>query len=353
MNRWLQPFRSFVFIVVLLGLVLGAPFVRAQARLEVMDIPGEKLKDNPLHDPVKRQIAIFLPTQYETNQALPVMYYLPGYGGSAQGFIQNRTNWCQFVQHLADAVTPVVFVVVDARTRWGGSQYINSAAQGNYADYICDEIVPLFEQSHHVDRNAAHRMIAGHSSGGFGALRLGSDRAQLFGAIIALSPDSDFPTTHLSFAESPVVRQLSLAELHRIVTANPPVELKGDLQYVIALSHAYAAKGPAHPGEFEWLYNEKGEFQKAVWERWLENDPLTIVRNNPQAFRPEQRVYLEGAAQDQFKANIGARKIYEVLATRPGQSVFYEPPGKHSDHLPQRIERGLAWVFGKPLIEIK
>ena len=90
-----------------------------------------------------------------------------------------------------------------------------------------------------------------------------------------------------------------------------------------------------------------------MWHRWLDQDPLTVVQKNPRAFRPAQLIYLEGAAQDQFAANIGAREIYEVLKTRPARCTFYEPPGRHADHLRERLLRGLEWVFDKPLMDIK
>ena len=83
------------------------------------------------------------------------------------------------------------------------------------------------------------------------------------------------------------------------------------------------------------------------------DDPLTVVQKNPHAFGPAQMIYLEGAAHDEYSANIGARKIYEVLKTRPACCTFYEPPGHHSDHVRERLQRGLQWVFNKPLIEIK
>jgi hypothetical protein len=108
-----------------------------------------------------------------------------------------------------------------------------------------------------------------------------------------------------------------------------------------------------HHGEFDWLYDAHGNFRDEIWQRWLANDPLTIVEKNPHAFGDNQALYLEGAAQDQYSANIGARKIYEVLRTRPARCTFYEPPGHHSDHVRERLQRGLAWVFQRPLTDIK
>ncbi len=67
----------------------------------------------------------------------------------------------------------------------------------------------------------------------------------------------------------------------------------------------------------------------------------------PDAFAPAQRIYLDGAEHDEFGANIGARKIHEVLRERKSPVTFYESPGHHNDDLIERLVRGLGWVLGK------
>ena len=106
---------------------------------------------------------------------------------------------------------------------------------------------------------------------------------------------------------------------------------------------------PTKPGRFDWLYDDRGAWRADVWQRWLDLDPLTIVRRRDDAFAASQRIYLDGAEHDEFGANIGARKIHDVLRTRSSPVTFYESPGNHADHLAERLVRGLAWVFGKPM----
>ena len=324
----------------------------ADARVEVITLHSHALKNNVLHDPDTRPIPIFIPAQATNGMPLPILYYLPGYGNSAAKVLASSNIWLKFTQKIADEVTPVILVVGDGWTRWGGSQYLNSPAQGNYEDFICDEVVTAVEARHPAPVNGLRRLIGGHSSGGFGALRLGSDHQQLFDAVIALSPDSDFPTSHLPLVILKSVAKLSPVEAQKIARGELPVPKDGDITYALGLSAAYAPRGWPHRGEFEWLYDMKGNLRADVWQRWLDNDPLTVVRNHPGAFNPHQLIYLEGAAQDQFAANIGARKIYEVLRTRPARCTFYEPPGHHSDHVRERLERGLEWAFDKPLVDI-
>jgi hypothetical protein len=82
-----------------------------------------------------------------------------------------------------------------------------------------------------------------------------------------------------------------------------------------------------------------------VWQRWIALDPLTIVRRNPDAFPRTLPIYLDGAQFDEFGANIGARKIHDVLKEQARTVCFFESPGHHSDRLPERLERGLRWVL--------
>lgn len=344
--------RWFIASLVCLALVPSI-LPAAEARLDILTLHSQALQDNPLHDPDTRLVPVFLPAQVTNGSPLPVVYYLPGYGGSAAQFIARSNSWLKFTQKVADTITPMVFVGVDAKTRWGGSQFLNSPAQGNYADYVCNEIVVTVEREHPAPAKGVRRIIAGHSSGGFGALRLGSARQELFDAVIAMSPDSDFNTSHLPLVKLRGVTNTTLAEIEKIAAGKVPAPKDGDLIYALGLSAAYAPCGGSRRGQFEWLYDAHGVFRTEVWQRWLANDPLSIVQQNPGAFSPQQWIYLEGATQDEFGANVGARKIYEALHSHHDRCTFYEPPGHHGDHVFDRLQRGLEWIYGKPLTDIE
>ena len=88
-----------------------------QPRLDVIRFSSHVLKNNPLHDPVVRSVAVFIPTQYTNHAVLPIVYYLPGYDSSSDDFIKDASRWRAFTQKLADEVTPVLLVVVDGRNR--------------------------------------------------------------------------------------------------------------------------------------------------------------------------------------------------------------------------------------------
>jgi hypothetical protein len=177
---------------------------------------------------------------------------------------------------------------------------------------------------------------------------LAISRHAQFAAVVALSPDSDFEVTHKPIVSQPSVRAITPAEVERVMNSGTKAHLPGDgLAHMVMGLCANYAPIAGKPGHFEWLYDAGGKFRAVAWQRWLDVDPLHVVRKRADAFAPAQRVYLDGAEHDEFGANIGARKIWEVLRERKSPVTFYESPGHHNDRLAERLVRGLGWVVGK------
>ena len=320
------------------------------AQLEVLEVRSVKLKNNPLGDPTARRVAVIVPDAVKRDVPLPLVIYLPGWGGSSEDVIAQGGGWlAHAVDKMAGAGLALRLAVVDGRSRYGGSQFLNSGATGDYADYVAEEIAPAVEAKYPVAKDAAFpRIIAGHSSGGYGALMLAMSHHAKFSAVVALSPDSDFEVTHKPIVSQPSVRAITPAEIEGVMTGGGKSRLPGDgLAHMVMGLCANYAPVAGKPGRFEWLYDARGNFRAEAWQRWLDLDPLHVVRKRADAFAPAQRVYLDGAEHDEFGANIGARKIHEVLRERKSPVTFYESPGHHGDHMPERLVRGLGWVLGK------
>lgn len=333
----------------------GLQSAEASPHFEAISIPGKALDGNPLGDPVQRRVAVFTPKLPRFTSKLLTVYYLPGYFGSSEDFLgANGDLFAAVFQQLADRGIPLRMVVPDCKTRWGGSQYLNSTAQGNYADYVLEEIIPILEKRFGTPMTPRDRIIAGHSSGGFGALRLAMMAPERFGAIIALSPDTYFEVTHRPLAEAPEVRSVTTEAFRRYTTFGKDKDLPGHnlVQIMLGLSAAYAPKGPNEPGQFHWLYDEYGNWQEEVWQNWLEEDPVFIARRNPHLFMPFHRIYLDGAEHDEFGAQKGA-KLLGGLIKPYSQVEFYESPDGHADHIEERLARGIEWVFGKTMRNIE
>ncbi len=346
----MHPLRSLVPRILSLALLLLSVgnAVYADSNFLPFPVPGITLRGNPLGDPSERRVAVSIPATVSADSPQITVYYLPGYGGSSEQFLgPNASPFSRSLRDLAVEGIHVRLVVVDCRNRWGGSQYLNSSAQGNYADYVLNEVIPSVEKHFGAPPSSQHRLIAGHSSGGFGALRLAMMRPDLFGGVVALSPDTDFEVTHrellAGWAKHVSPRQL---EAYKAPPERCIMPSNGGVQLALGISAAYAPTGANAPGDFEWIYDTAGRWREDVWKRWLDQDPVVLARRNPRVFGASQRVYLDGPDHDEFNAHKGARALSEVISKHT-PCVFFEPKGSHSDHLGERFCRGIEWVLGK------
>ena len=109
------------------------------------------LKGNPLGDPHVRDLFVYLPPGYEEGNArYPSVYCLTGFTGRGKMLLNDNAftpNLAERMDKLiaAGAIKPMIVVMPDCFTRYGGSQYINSTATGRYEDYLTAEIVPFVD----------------------------------------------------------------------------------------------------------------------------------------------------------------------------------------------------------------
>src|SRR5206468_4496127 len=86
----------------------------------------------------------------------------------------------------------MILVMPDGWSRFGGGQYINSAANGRHEDYICTDVVDYIDRSFRTVAAPEGRGVMGKSSGGYGALVLAMHRPDRFRALACHSGDMYF-----------------------------------------------------------------------------------------------------------------------------------------------------------------
>lgn len=161
-------------------------------RLITLQHNSSVLANNPLGDPSQRPVNVYLPKAYydrrRKNQRFAVLYSLAGFTGAGPG----QLNWKGFEENLVERLerlitskkmAPTIVVFPDCFTAFGGTQYINSSAIGNYADYLNRELVPLIDQQFRTKAEREHRGCFGKSSGGYGSLMLAMRYPKLWGAL--------------------------------------------------------------------------------------------------------------------------------------------------------------------------
>ena len=297
-------------------------------RIEHDIIDSRLLADNPLGDPHERPVWVYLPPGYDrhADRRYPSVYVIQGYSAHLAMW-WNRTPFRQPYPELVDAVfasgdvPPVIVVFVDAWTAYGGSQFLDSPGTGRYHSYLCDEVVPWVDARYRTLADRNHRAITGKSSGGYGAMVTPMLRPELFGALATHAGDALFDTSYR--AEIPqrmrLLRDLYdnsyekfFADLHRRL----PVTRDGDIELLEV--YGYAAAYSADPdGTVHLPYDEVGAIVPAVWERWLDRDPV-IMATKPryaEALRSLQAVWIDAGKGDEYFLDNGAAAFRRAVAT--------------------------------------
>src|SRR4030095_3264599 len=159
---------------------------------------SEVLRNNPLGDPHVRDLFVYLPPGYEqSGDKYPTVYCLTGFTGRGKMLLNDNAfapNLAERMDKLiaAGTINPMIAVMPDCFTYYGGSQYINSTATGRYEDYLTDEIVPFVDDNFRTIADRGSRAVMGKSSGGYGSLIMGLRHADLFGLICSTSGDAYF-----------------------------------------------------------------------------------------------------------------------------------------------------------------
>ena len=148
------------------------PLLRGRVEKFVLD--SKVLRDNPLGDPHRRDVTVYLPPEYhrQPNRRFPVFVDIVGFLGAGQAHVAWKTFAEDVPLRLERLVRqhkmgPVVAVFPDCFTRLGGNQYINSSAVGHYADYLIKEIVPEVEQRYRTFGKPESQLRERHDASDF------------------------------------------------------------------------------------------------------------------------------------------------------------------------------------------
>ncbi len=296
-----------------------------RGRVEVHEFESRVLAGNPAGDPHVRRVPVWLPPSYgeAAGRRYPVLFVLTGFTGRGR-MLLNDGPWSPALDDRLDTLVAngcgeMIVVMPDCLTRFGGSQYINSAATGRYADHLLGELVPWVDATYRTHADRDHRGVAGKSSGGFGALTLGMTRPDVFGAVACHSGDMyfdycyrvDVPKACSVFQEAGGTR----AFLERF--ERRPRKSKDDFVAlnILGMAACYSPDSTAELGIALPCDLETGAFRDDVWQRWLAHDPLLRLQERAEALRSLRLLHLDCGTKDEFHLHHGARLFARALAT--------------------------------------
>ena len=296
------------------------------------------LRGNPLKDPTKRDVAIYLPPKYESNKQYPAAYAIVGYTGTGKSLLSVDPLGEDLKSRLdrlirAGRMGPMIVPMVDCFTRVGGNQYINSSAIGRYDDYLRKEIIPLVERKYGVSR----RGVWGKSSGGYGAIVQGMLHPDTWQALADHSGDScfefcyiiDFPAALEAFRDHG-----GPAGWLRWYWRQANRRKEGFFHPLNALGMAaHYSPNPRSPHlGIDFPFDlETGEWRPEVWARWRAWDPVNMVERYARVLRRMRLVYIDCGTKDQYNLIWGARTLHAKLTKLRVRHVYEEFDDTHSN----------------------
>ena len=306
---------------------MTAPWARElRGRIDVAWIDSDLLRGNPLEDPSRRPVWVYCPPGYDQAEArYPAVYQIQGMTGQVDMW-GNRSAFRPTYLELLDEqmagglIPPCIVVFCDCWTSLGGSQFLDSTATGRYHSYLCQEIVPWVDARYRTLAAAAHRGLAGHSSGGYGAMVTPMLRPDLWGGMATHAGDALFELCYLpDFGKAArSLRDEYTGSFERFLAdfrSRPAFTKASD--YVLLNTYTMAACYSAEPdGTVRLPFDlETGQLVPEVWERWLRWDPVRMAgeARYEQALRGLRGVYVDAGRHDDYLLDLGAQAFARTV----------------------------------------
>lgn len=301
--------------------------MRLAGRVETPYLVSEVLQGNLPGDPVERMLPVYLPPGYDDapTRRYPVIYVLAGHGGSGPLMLAPAA-WSESFPERIDRLIrtgkmqPVIAVLPDCFTIFGGAQYINSSALGRYEDYLLDEVIPYVDRSYRTLPIREHRGITGKSSGGYGAMVQSMRHPEIFGAVASHSGDIYFEFGYVPDLAKLHANLMRFGGLEGFIEQIPTIKPKSHDPFFSVLGMlcygAAFAPNPAALRGFDMPIDmETGALREDVWQRWLAWDPVRMI-DRPEyagAWRQMRYIYLDCGLWDELNFQIGTRILSNKL----------------------------------------
>ena len=353
-------------IRLVLALSLAGP-VNAQSKtpakkgtVEKISVHGAALQGNLEGDSPDRDVFIYLPPSYSSNrnQRYPVVYLLHGAAITAERWL-TRTNMAAAADKdiAAGTMKEMILVNPDAFTKYSGSMYSASVTTGDWESYIADDLVSYVDSHYRTIANRMSRGLGGHSMGGYGTIRIGMKRPDVFGSMYIMSAcclmNQPFPAGNRGRGPAPSEQSESRGR------GAAPEGARGEqgrgrgagrgngfgnVQGALAAAFSPNPKNP--PDYFDNPIKD-GEPQPLVIAKWAANSPLAMLDQYVTNLKKYHAIMGEVGLQDGLAAS--NKQMDQILTDFGVKHTFETYEGDHTNRVVERIEQKVLPFFSNNL----
>ncbi len=325
----------FFFGLAVIAILANAGF----GDIESIRFKSPSLEGNPLGNSSTRVTSVYLPPSYDEGGEFPVIYMLHGALGTHRNYIQNPGWIGDFppggIEGVLDRLItngemePVIVVMPNGDSIYGGSWYTNSILNGNYEDYIVTDLVDFIDSNYRTVSERNGRTIAGYSMGGYGAFKLAMKHPDVYCAAASSAGPINFD----------VVIDVSSS------VADNPDGYKGPNAGGVDTTMFYqmcAAFSPnlENPPWYVDLFIDHASVSliDEVWQRVLQEDVYTLIPEYEERLRSLELLYFDAGTSDEYSNNLAADSVHKRLDQMGIPHEYRTFSGGHFSHEFTRIE---------------
>ena len=338
-SSWLAAFSAIVVAAV------GAPYAQSTdsrtGTVERIKVHGRALEGNLEGDSPDRDVTIYLPPSYATERTrrYPVVYLLHGYGGTDANWTGRQVDVPAIANRaVAGRVREMIVVMPNAFSLHKGSMYSSSVTTGDWEAYVARDLVAYMDGHYRTIPERMSRGLAGASMGGYGAVRIGMKRPDVFSSLYVLS------ACCLTANVNPRPESMAAAEAIRTREAAEKAE-RGPAT-TLAFAAAWSPN-PMKPPLFLDLPIQDGKVRPEIVAKWAANAPLAMIDQYVTNLKAYRAIGMDIGTKDGLLASNQA--LHEAM-TRFGVAHGYEEyDGDHTNRRAERVELKVLPFFSEHL----
>jgi S-formylglutathione hydrolase FrmB len=221
--------------------------------------------------------------------------------------------------------------------------YSNSPTTGDWERFIAEDLVAFMDGRYRTLPSRLSRGLAGHSMGGYGALRIGMKRPDVFGALYIMS------ACCLAANRNP--RPEAMAAVEAIKTreqAEAAAKAPGFGPSTTLASAAAWSPNPKNPPLYLDLPVKDGKVRPDIVAKWVANSPLEMLGQYVANLGKYYSIGIEIGTKDPL---IPANQELHAALTKLRIPHYYEEyDGDHTNKVRERIERNVLPFFARNLV---
>lgn len=316
--------------------------LRAQGELVLATVHGYSLEESVTGESPDRTVAVYLPPSYASSpeRRYPVIYLLHGIGGTNADWTgspgSGSAPWTT-IQDVMDRgiaagwIAEMIVVAPDQLTRGGGSFYTNSELTGGWEDFTVVDLVDFIDSTYRTLAQASSRGIAGHSMGGYGAIKLGMKHPDVFQVVFGMGAAllgfaTDITEENEAYAR---VAGMTPAQFNPISDFWPPS--------LVCVAQAFSPNPERPPLFVDLPYVEReGQLVRAdeAHARWESQMPIHMLAEYADNLRRLRGLRFEWGVYEEFTHIPATNRAFSERLTELGIShVSEEYNGDHRDRL--------------------